>query len=327
MFGDENAILQFDMSEYMESYNVSRMVGPPPGYVGHDEGGQLTERVRRRPYSVVLFDEIEKAHPDVFNLFLQVLEDGRLTDSVGRTVDFRNTIIIMTTNAGASAIKNESAFGFQEPDANASYESMKTRVNEEIERAFRPEFINRFNDVIVFRHLTDEDLLSVVDMELNKLRKRLVEKELCLHISDEAKKYVVKVGSKLEFGARPLRRAIEEYIEDPLSEKFLEGTFTNREVIDISLVERDWTEEERKALLPGEEEKNKKKSVLQFEPKDCADYSQEELDGSQFKEYREQIAERAKLRAMKEETVANEEDSTLEKEDSSDSSTSVQSES
>ena len=154
MFGDENAILQFDMSEYMESYNVSRMVGSPPGYVGHDEGGQLTERVRRRPYSVVLFDEIEKAHPDVFNLFLQVLEDGRLTDSVGRTVDFRNTIIIMTTNAGASAIKNESAFGFQEPDANASYESMKTRVNEEIERAFRPEFINRFNDVIVFRHLT-----------------------------------------------------------------------------------------------------------------------------------------------------------------------------
>lgn len=325
MFGDENAILQFDMSEYMESYNVSRMVGSPPGYVGHDEGGQLTERVRRRPYSVVLFDEIEKAHPDVFNLFLQVLEDGRLTDSVGRTVDFRNTIIIMTTNAGASAIKNESAFGFQEPDANASYESMKTRVNEEIERAFRPEFINRFNDVIVFRHLTEENLLSVVDMELNKLRNRLVEKDLCLHISDEAKKFVVKVGSKLEFGARPLRRAIEEYIEDPLSEKFLEGVFTNREVIDITLVERDLTEEERKALLPGEAEENKKKSILQFEPKDYADYSQEELDGPQFKEYREQIAERAKLRAMKE-AAADEEELKPAEEDSSDSAAPGQSE-
>lgn len=325
MFGDENAILQFDMSEYMESYNVSRMVGSPPGYVGHDEGGQLTERVRRRPYSVVLFDEIEKAHPDVFNLFLQVLEDGRLTDSVGRTVDFRNTIIIMTTNAGASAIKNESAFGFQEPDANASYESMKTRVNEEIERAFRPEFINRFNDVIVFRHLTEENLLSVVDMELNKLRNRLVEKDLCLHVSDEAKKFVVKVGSKLEFGARPLRRAIEEYIEDPLSEKFLEGVFTNREVIDITLVERDLTEEERKALLPGEAEENKKKSILQFEPKDYADYSQEELDGPQFKEYREQIAERAKLRAMKE-AAADEEELKPAEEDSSDSAAPGQSE-
>ena len=202
---------------------------------------------------------------------------------------------------------------------------MKTRVNEEIERAFRPEFINRFNDVIVFRHLTEENLLSVVDMELNKLRNRLVEKDLCLHISDEAKKFVVKVGSKLEFGARPLRRAIEEYIEDPLSEKFLEGVFTNREVIDITLVERDLTEEERKALLPGEAEENKKKSILQFEPKDYADYSQEELDGPQFKEYREQIAERAKLRAMKE-AAADEEELKPAEEDSSDSAAPGQSE-
>ena len=177
MFGDEDALVQIDMSEYMEKHNVSRLIGAPPGYVGYEEGGQLTEKIRRRPYAVVLLDEIEKAHPDVFNMLLQVMEEGRLTDSFGRNVDFRNTILIMTTNAGAEAIKNESAFGFQKPDDDASYENMKGRVQEQIEKVFRPEFLNRMDDVIVFRHLTQDDLADVVEMELSKVRERLAERE------------------------------------------------------------------------------------------------------------------------------------------------------
>ena len=173
MFGDEDALIQIDMSEYMEKHNVSRLIGAPPGYVGFEEGGQLTEKIRRRPYAVVLLDEIEKAHPDVFNMLLQVMEEGRLTDSFGRNVDFRNTIVIMTTNAGAEAIKNEAAFGFQKPDDDASYESMKGRVQEQIEKVFRPEFLNRVDDVIVFRHLTQDDLGDVIEMELKKVRERL----------------------------------------------------------------------------------------------------------------------------------------------------------
>src|SRR6476659_3589066 len=179
MFGDAEALIQIDMSEYMEKHNVSRLIGAPPGYVGYEEGGQLTEQIRRRPYAVVLLDEIEKAHPEVFNMLLQVMEEGRLTDSFGRNIDFRNTILIMTTNAGAEAIKNESAFGFNTgKDQDASYESMKTRVVDEIEKVFRPEFINRVNDIIVFRHLNTDDLKHVVDLELSKVRDRLKEKGL-----------------------------------------------------------------------------------------------------------------------------------------------------
>ena len=180
MFGDEDALIQIDMSEYMEKHNVSRLIGAPPGYVGYEEGGQLTEKIRRRPYAVVLLDEIEKAHPDVFNMLLQIMEEGRLTDSFGRNVDFRNTILIMTTNAGAEAIKNEAAFGFQKPDDDASYENMKGRVQEQIEKVFRPEFLNRVDDVIVFRHLTQDDLGDVVEMELGKVRERLAERGLKL---------------------------------------------------------------------------------------------------------------------------------------------------
>ena len=209
MFGDEDALVQIDMSEYMEKHNVSRLVGAPPGYVGYEEGGQLTEKIRRRPYAVVLLDEIEKAHPDVFNMLLQVMEEGRLTDSFGRNVDFRNTILIMTTNAGAEAIKNESAFGFQKPDSDSSYENMKGRVQEQIEKVFRPEFLNRVDDIIVFRHLTADDLGDVIEMELRKVRERLSERGLALVLSDAAKKWLVKKGSNLDFGARPLRRAIE----------------------------------------------------------------------------------------------------------------------
>jgi ATP-dependent Clp protease ATP-binding subunit ClpC len=235
MFGDEEALIQIDMSEYMEKHNVSRLIGAPPGYVGYEEGGQLTEQIRRRPYAVVLLDEIEKAHPEVFNMLLQVMEEGRLTDSFGRNIDFRNTILIMTTNAGAEAIKNEAAFGFQKPDADASYDSMKTRVTDEIEKVFRPEFINRVNDIIVFRHLNDEDMKHVIDLELSKVRKRLEEKGLALDLTDEAKEFLIKKGSNTDFGARPLRRAIENFVEDPLAEELLKGEFTGKNKIRIEV--------------------------------------------------------------------------------------------
>lgn len=233
MFGDEDALIQIDMSEYMEKHNVSRLVGAPPGYVGYEEGGQLTEKIRRRPYAVVLLDEIEKAHPDVFNMLLQVMEEGRLTDSFGRNVDFRNTILIMTTNAGAEAIKNEASFGFQKPDSDASYDSMKERVHEQIEKVFRPEFLNRVDDVIVFRHLTSNDLGEVIELELAKVRTRLAERGLKLVLSDEAKQFLIKKGSNLDFGARPLRRALENNVEDPLSEELLKGEFQGKDVITI----------------------------------------------------------------------------------------------
>jgi ATP-dependent Clp protease ATP-binding subunit ClpC len=237
MFGDADALIQIDMSEYMEKHNVSRLIGAPPGYVGYEEGGQLTEKIRRRPYAVVLLDEIEKAHPDVYNMLLQIMEEGRLTDSFGRNVDFRNTIMIMTTNAGAEAIKNESAFGFQKPDDDATYESMKGRVQEQIEKVFRPEFLGRMDDVIVFRHLTNDDLAGVVDLELSKVRDRLAERNLKLVLTAEAKKLLVKRGSNLDFGARPLRRAIENFIEDPLSEELLKGEFQGMDTITIEVKE------------------------------------------------------------------------------------------
>ncbi|MFM7290089.1 MAG: AAA family ATPase, partial [Planctomycetia bacterium] len=237
MFGDAEALIQIDMSEYMEKHNVSRLIGAPPGYVGFEEGGQLTEKIRRRPYAVVLLDEIEKAHPDVFNMLLQVMEEGRLTDSFGRNVDFRNTILIMTTNAGAEAIKNEAAFGFQKPDDDASYEGMKGRVNERIEKVFRPEFLNRLDDVIVFHHLTVEDLKQVIDIELSKVRERLGERGLKLELTEEAKKFLIRKGSDTDFGARPLRRALENYIEDPVSEELLKGEFEGKDTIQVDCVE------------------------------------------------------------------------------------------
>lgn len=237
MFGDAEALIQIDMSEYMEKHNVSRLIGAPPGYVGFEEGGQLTEKIRRRPYSVVLLDEIEKAHPDVFNMLLQVMEEGRLTDSFGRNVDFRNAILIMTTNAGADAIKNESSFGFQKPDGDASYDSMKSRVNERIEKVFRPEFLNRLDDVIVFHHLTIEDLKQVIDIELSKVRERLEDRGLKLELTEEAKNFLIKKGSDTDFGARPLRRALENYIEDPVSEELLKGEFEGKDTIMVDCIE------------------------------------------------------------------------------------------
>ena len=231
LFGDSEALVHIDMSEYMEKHNVSRLIGAPPGYVGYEEGGQLTEKIRRRPYAVVLLDEIEKAHPDIFNMLLQVMEEGRLTDSFGRNVDFRNTILILTTNAGADAIKNESAFGFQKPDGDASYESMKARVMDQIERVFRPEFLNRLDDTIIFRHLNKEDLKKVIDFEMSKVRERLKERGFELILTDEAKEFIIKQGSNLDYGARPLRRAIEQRVEDPLAEELLRGTFEGKNTL------------------------------------------------------------------------------------------------
>ncbi len=239
LFGDTDALVHIDMSEYMEKHNVSRLIGAPPGYVGYEEGGQLTEKIRRRPYAVVLLDEIEKAHPDVFNMLLQVMEEGRLTDSFGRNIDFRNTILILTTNAGAEAIKNESAFGFQKPDGDASYESMKSRVMDQIERVFRPEFLNRLDDTIIFRHLTKEDLKKVIDFEMSKVTDRLRERGLELVLTDEAKEFIISKGANLDYGARPLRRAIEQRIEDPLSEELLRGAFEGKDTIVVAAIKGD----------------------------------------------------------------------------------------
>jgi ATP-dependent Clp protease ATP-binding subunit ClpC len=241
MFGDSDALVHIDMSEYMEKHNISRLIGAPPGYVGYEEGGQLTEKIRRRPYAVVLLDEIEKAHPDIFNMLLQVMEEGRLTDSFGRNVDFRNVILILTTNAGAEAIKNESAFGFQKPDDDSSYESMKIRVMDQIERVFRPEFLNRLDDTIIFRHLTKEDLKKVIDFELSKVRERLLERGYELDLTDESKEFLIEKGANLDYGARPLRRALEQRIEDPLAEDILRGKFegVNTIVVDVAKDDED----------------------------------------------------------------------------------------
>ncbi len=254
MFGDEEALIQIDMSEYMEKHNVSRLIGAPPGYVGYEEGGQLTEKIRRRPYAVVLLDEIEKAHPDVFNMLLQVMEEGRLTDSFGRNVDFRNVILIMTTNAGAEAIKNESKFGFDRPTEDANYADMKERVMDRIERVFRPEFLNRLDDTIIFRHLTNEDLKEVVDLELSKVKDRLAERGLVLVLSDEAKQFLIKKGSNLDYGARPLRRAIENFVEDPLSEELLKGEFVGKDLITVDIVKDDEGKFKRLAFVGSVDE-------------------------------------------------------------------------
>ncbi len=221
MFGDEEALIQLDMSEYMEKFNVSRLVGAPPGYVGYEEGGQLTEKVRRRPYSVVLLDEIEKAHPDVFNILLQVLEDGRLTDSFGRKVDFRNTILIMTSNIGAEMLRKQGSLGFKSKKEEMTFQEMKKKLLDEVKRTFKPEFLNRIDDINVFRPLTKDDLLKIVEIEVNEVGKRLAEQGINLELDKEAKEFLIEKGFNPVFGARPLKRAIQRYLEDPLSEEII----------------------------------------------------------------------------------------------------------
>src|SRR4051812_4881213 len=228
MFGDEDALLHLDMSEYMEKHNVSRLVGAPPGYVGYEEGGQLTERIRRRPYAVILLDEVEKAHPDVFNMLLQIMEEGRLTDSFGRNVDFKNTVLIMTSNIGADLIKGGGGFGFMKRTGDVDYENIKSILLKEIERFFRPEFINRLDDIIVFRPLTKEDLVSIIEYEVSKVASRLAGQGLKLELDQAAKDFLIDKGYNPDFGARPLRRAIGQYVEDPMSEMLLTGNFEGK---------------------------------------------------------------------------------------------------
>jgi len=221
MFGDENALIQLDMSEYMEKFNVSRLVGAPPGYVGYEEGGQLTEKVRRRPYSVVLLDEIEKAHPDVFNILLQVLEDGRLTDSFGRKVDFRNTVLIMTSNVGADIFRKQGSLGFKSESKEVTYKDMKERLLEQVKKTFKPEFLNRIDDTIVFHPLTKEDLYKIIEIEMEEVKKRLKEQAIDINLDQSAKDFLIEKGFDTVFGARSLKRTIQRFLEDPLAEDII----------------------------------------------------------------------------------------------------------
>jgi len=235
MFGDADALFVLDMSEYMEKHNVSRLIGAPPGYVGYEEGGQLTERIRRRPYSIILLDEIEKAHPDVFNMLLQIMEEGRLTDSFGRHVDFKNVVLIMTSNVGAHRITHQDEFGFGKRDENIGYDKMKEMLKTELEDHFRPEFLNRLDEIIVFRKLTHDNMVNIVDLELGKLATRMRERGIELEVQQDAKDYLIEKGTDEKFGARPLRRAIEHHLEDALSERLLRGEFVGKKKILVSV--------------------------------------------------------------------------------------------
>ena len=251
MFGDPDALFVLDMSEYMEKHNVSRLIGAPPGYVGYEEGGQLTERIRRRPYSVILLDEIEKAHPDVFNMLLQIMEEGRLTDSFGRHVDFKNVILIMTSNVGAHRITHQDEFGFGRRDEEVSYEKMKNTLKIELEEHFRPEFLNRLDEMIVFHKLTHENLVAIVDLELAKLAERLNNQGYEFEVQQDAKDFLIEHGTDERFGARPLRRAIAQHLEDSLSEAMLRGEFTGKNKIVVSVKQPESEGEEAKLNLEG----------------------------------------------------------------------------
>ena len=233
LFGDESALVRIDMSEYMEKFAVSRIHGAPPGYVGYQEGGQLTEKVRRRPYCVVLLDEIEKAHQDVFDILLQVLEDGHMTDASGRKVDFKNAVIVMTSNVGARLIQKGTIVGFQKTAEEDAYKAMKSKVLDEVKKTFYPEFLNRVDEIIVFKNLTDDELLQIVEMRANEIAERLRDKGIEIRLTEEAKQFIVKVGYDPAYGARPIRRAVQQYIEDPLSEEFLKGSFPEGSVIEV----------------------------------------------------------------------------------------------
>ncbi len=241
MFSDENNMIRIDMSEYMEKHTVSRLIGSPPGYVGFDEGGQLTEKVRRNPYSVILFDEIEKAHPDVFNILLQILEDGRLTDGKGKTVNFKNTVIIMTSNVGASTIKKQKSLGFSfasnEKEKEDEYDKMKENVMEELKRSFRPEFLNRIDDIIVFHQLEEKDLKSIVKLMLKDVSNRLKEQSINIIFNEEAEELLAKKGYDTTYGARPLRRAITKAVEDKLSEEILKGNVKVNDDVKVTVSE------------------------------------------------------------------------------------------
>ena len=239
MFGDSDALIQIDMSEYMEKFTASRLIGSPPGYVGYEEGGQLSEAVRRRPYSVVLFDEIEKAHPDVMHLLLQILEDGKVTDSLGRKIDFRNTIIIMTSNVGADLIRRQTTMGFGAPKDTQDYDTMRDKILEETKRVFKPEFLNRLDEIIVFHSLSKPDLLKIVDLEVDKVKRRLKLKEIEIVLDEPAHEFVINKGYDPTYGARPMRRAVERYLEDPLAEDLLKGVVKAGDIVEVTVAGED----------------------------------------------------------------------------------------
>lgn len=254
VFGSEDSMIRVDMSEFMEKHSTSKLIGSPPGYVGYDEGGNLTETVRKKPYSVILFDEIEKAHPDVFNLMLQILDDGRLTDSRGRFINFKNTIIIMTSNVGASLIQSNKSLGFavSGDEKKNKYEKLKDTVNEEMKKAFRPEFLNRIDDIIVFAHLEKEEVRQIADIMLKDLFKRLEEQEININVSDEVKDYLAQDGYSENYGARPLRRLIQKKIEDPIAEEILTGQYGKGDTLELNLVDEKIAFERIAAKTPTE---------------------------------------------------------------------------
>jgi ATP-dependent Clp protease ATP-binding subunit ClpC len=256
IFGDQDSLIQIDMSEYMEKHAVSRMIGSPPGYVGHEEGGQLTEAIRRKPYAVILFDEIEKAHPDVAQILLQILEDGRLTDSLGRKVDFRNTILIMTSNVGAHILQRNSSLGFSAGNADDDFDKIKDKIMDEAKKSFKPEFLNRLTEIVIFRPLVKESMRAIVDLELKKVTDRLKEKKLKLQISDEVKEFLIEKGYDNKLGARPLRRAVEKYLEDSLAEEVLSGSLRKNKLIHVLI-----TDDEEPKLYFTQEEVDGKVSV------------------------------------------------------------------
>ncbi len=255
MFGDSKSLVQLDMSEYMEKFNVSRLVGSPPGYVGYEEGGQLTEKVRRNPYSVVLFDEAETAHPDVMNMLLQILEEGKLTDSFGRQVDFRNTIILLTSNVGAERLKKGATMGFTAPDDEQDYERMKENLTEEAKKVFRPEFLNRFDDIVVFRSLGREELTQILDLELEKVQKRLAQRDIHFELDEAARDLLLEQGHDPTYGARPMRRAVEKHLEDPMAEEIIRGDLREGEKIVISAKDDKLVFNQKKAKAKGEDSK------------------------------------------------------------------------
>ena len=255
MFGDSKALVQLDMSEYMEKFNVSRLVGSPPGYVGYEEGGQLTEKVRRNPYSVVLFDEVEKAHPDVMNMLLQILEEGKLTDSFGRQVDFRNTIILLTSNVGAERLQKGSAMGFTPPDDEEDYARMKENLTEEAKKVFRPEFLNRFDDILVFRSLGRDELAQILELELEKVRKRLAERDIHFELDTSARDLLLEKGFDPTYGARPMRRAVERFLEDPMAEEIIRGDLREGETISISTKDEKLEFTQKESSAKGEDSK------------------------------------------------------------------------
>ena len=268
IFGDQDSLIQVDMSEYMEKHAVSRMIGSPPGYVGHEEGGQLTEAIRRRPYSVILFDEIEKAHPDVAQILLQILEDGRLTDSLGRKVDFRNTILIMTSNVGAHILQKNSSLGFSAGNADDDFDKTRDKIMDEAKKSFKPEFLNRLTEIVIFRPLAKKSMSAIVDLELKKVTDRLKEKKLKLDICENVKEFLIEKGYDDKLGARPLRRAVEKYLEDSLAEEVLSGSLRKNKIIRVLL-----TDDEDPSVYFSQEETDKKVSVSSSTEEDNAEES------------------------------------------------------